>query len=185
MQLMRTHIKFHGPNHLGGCGPKVGPEGYSGSQTGHSTIAAAGQSMQQTSTILPHDGPDHLGFYSLQPAHSPTAAAAVGISGTVWPFLINPIDGAGLDDAPAGRSVPAPYMDVHGTRDSRVYPFLATMTHSYFSHLGAQPAANVLSWVPGGHHVPWGDENKAVQRPFVLAFLVGNMRLQGLRCPPL
>jgi hypothetical protein len=111
-------------------------------------------------------------------------SAAVGLSGCLWPFLINEIDGEGL----GSDFVPPPYFDVHGDRDERVYPFLATMTFNYLAgqRLHVAPARNRLSVVEGGEHVPWSVAVAAVQRPLILRFLVESMRLQNHQsCPPL
>jgi hypothetical protein len=67
---------------------------------------------------------------------SSTAAAAVPISGAVWPFFFNDID--------QSIEPPTPYLAVHGDADTRVYPFLATNSHRWFEYTGLEGAANRL-----------------------------------------
>ncbi len=108
-------------------------------------------------------------------------SAAVGVSGCLWQFLIN-------DDAPT----PAPWLDIHGTQDDRVFPFLAQLTHYYLQSLGVPEDQNLLAWVRDGGHVDvhtqgradtWGDEVKVVMRPKYISFAVHHMRLTGASCP--
>ena len=107
-------------------------------------------------------------------------SAAVGVSGCLWPFLI---DG----EAP----LPAPWLDIHGTQDSRVFPFLAELTHNYLNALGVPEERNLFATVPGGGHVDvrmegqvdtWGAAVKAVMRPEYVSFFVHHMRLSGATC---
>ncbi len=108
-------------------------------------------------------------------------SAAVGVSGCLWQFLI-------ADDVP----VPAPWLDIHGTQDDRVFPFLAELTHDYLRSLGVPEEQNLLAWVRDGGHVDvhvqgradtWGDEVKSVMRPKYMSFVVHHMRLTGASCP--
>lgn len=108
-------------------------------------------------------------------------SAAVGVSGCLWQFLI-------ADDLPP----PPPWLDIHGTQDDRVFPFLAELTHDYLQSLGVPEEQNLLAWVRDGGHVDvrvegrvdtWGDEVKAVMRPKYISFAVHHMRLTGASCP--
>ena len=107
-------------------------------------------------------------------------SAAVGVSGCMWQFLID-------RDAP----LPAPWLDIHGTQDDRVFPFLAELTHDYLRAIGVQPEHNLLAIVPDGGHVDvrvagradtWGAAVKAVMRPKYVSFLVHHMRLSEATC---
>ena len=107
-------------------------------------------------------------------------SAAVGVSGCMWQFLID-------RDAP----LPAPWLDIHGTQDSRVFPFLAELTHNYLNALGVPEERNLFATVPGGGHVDvrmegqvdtWGAAVQAVMRPKYVSFFVHHMRLSGATC---
>lgn len=107
--------------------------------------------------------------------------AAVGISGCVWPFLM---------DTDFART-PTPWLNVHGDADVVVMPFLAAVTHTVMRSFGATAVQNRLAWIPGGLHVPWGQnarkekgpDARDFMRPRILAFLVQVMQLDGHTCP--
>lgn len=62
------------------------------------------------------------------PLPPPELAAAVGISGCVWPFILN---GQRHQSGGQDQPLPAPWFDVHGDQDDRVFPFLPRVTHDY------------------------------------------------------
>ena len=72
---------------------------------------------------------------------SSKVAAAVGISGCLWPFFLNSADAPSAVTAQTA----VPFFDVHGDEDGRVYPFLAAFTSRYLGHLGVAPAKNRLA----------------------------------------
>ena len=80
----------------------------------------------------------------------------------------------------------APYFDVHGSADDRVYPFLARMTYNYLKSIGVAPSRNRLAIVEGGGHVCWGDEPalnaqaRRTLRPHLTAWLVDALELSEL-----
>ena len=39
---------------------------------------------------------------------------------------------------------PAPWLDVHGTQDDRLFPFLATLTHDYLASIEMPASTNLL-----------------------------------------
>ena len=108
-------------------------------------------------------------------------SAAVGLSGCLWKFLIN-------GDIPE----PPPWLDIHGTQDDRVFPFLAETTYDYFRSLGIPDSQNLLAWVRNAGHVDvnvegrenlWGPKVQDVMRPKYVSFIVHHMRLTGASCP--
>ncbi|CAJ1409128.1 unnamed protein product [Effrenium voratum] len=110
------------------------------------------------------------------PGYPSNVSAAVGISSTMWPFLVG---------APSNqqRNV-TPWFNVHGQMDNVVFPFLAVMTHTYLLARGMPEFVNRIVWVPGGVHVPWGPgaelDVSAQLRPVVMNFLTEVMDLQKL-----
>jgi alpha/beta superfamily hydrolase len=110
-------------------------------------------------------------------------SAAVGISGCVWPFLLPT---RFQEKAP----LPAPWMDVHGDQDDRVFMFLAEYSARFLRHMGLAPDNNILAVVDGGGHVDvnagvkgsietWGQMVRDSMRPKYTAFLVRTMKLEG------
>ena len=114
------------------------------------------------------------------PGPSSNVSAAIGLSGTIWPFLLKKEDSSMPPDAIA------PYFDVHGSADDRVYPFLARMTYNYLKSIGVAPSRNRLAIVEGGGHVCWGDEPalnaqaRRTLRPHLTAWLVDALGLSEL-----
>ena len=109
-------------------------------------------------------------------------SAAVGLSGCLWKFLIN-------DDP---TTLPPPWLDIHGSQDDRVFPFLAETTYDYLRSLGVPDSQNLLAWVREAGHVDvgvegredvWGAEVQEVMRPKYVSFIVHHMRLAGASCP--
>ena len=80
-----------------------------------------------------------------------SVAAAVGISGCAWPFLIQHTLPVGARDREA--LLPTPWFDVHGEQDDRVFEFLTRMTAVYLQHRGASAEDNLLATVPTAGHV--------------------------------
>ena len=120
--------------------------------------------------VAPEGNSGNAGFSS-------RAAAAVPISGAVWPFFFNSVD--------QSFEPPTPYFAVHGDVDTRVYPFLATLSYRWFNYAGLEGAANRLVMVQGGGHVPWQGSchTKACQemntrdrlRPVIMSWLAQQM----------
>ena len=76
----------------------------------------------------------------------------------------------------------APWFDVHGSADLRVFPFLAYATQHLLKARGLANDANELAIVPGGGHVPWAKEQKDLLRPYIQAFLVKHLDLEAYPC---
>lgn len=141
-------------------------------------IAAASMSFVHPIAVNSSSaGADTGGTYA-----SPKLRAAVGVSGCIWPFVVTP--------SSRRRESPAPWLDVHGDQDDRVFPFLARVTYDYLKAHNAQPAHNHLAIVPGGGHVDvrdgrvqtWGATVKDVMRPKISTFLVDALNLQSHLC---
>lgn len=103
--------------------------------------------------------------------------AAVGLSGCIWPFL--------LTDTENHKWRYTPWFDVHGSHDTIVFGFLASVTYTFLESLGASPASNRLAWVPGAGHVPWSEDVRRVLRPQIQAFLMKALKLEddAMDCP--
>ncbi|CAE8683600.1 unnamed protein product, partial [Polarella glacialis] len=102
------------------------------------------------------------------PGYPSKIAAAVGISGCLWPFLLH---------SPRNLQ-PTPWFDVHGDQDAVVFPFLAAVTHTYLREtLGVPEVANQLAWIKGAKHVPWSSDVQRVLRPKIQAFLTTALKL--------
>eukprot|EP00747_Dinoflagellata_sp_TGD_P167654 gnl/TRDRNA2_/TRDRNA2_192411_c0_seq1.p1 gnl/TRDRNA2_/TRDRNA2_192411_c0~~gnl/TRDRNA2_/TRDRNA2_192411_c0_seq1.p1 ORF type:complete len:602 (+),score=83.50 gnl/TRDRNA2_/TRDRNA2_192411_c0_seq1:89-1807(+) len=110
-------------------------------------------------------------------------SAAIGMSGSVWPFLVH---------STGPFRPPAPYFDMHGDQDILVFFFLAQMTQRYLGSLGMDSTSNRLAIVPGAGHLPFdgwatpvppGDTpTRIVLRPHIHAFLVDKMGLTEHPC---
>ena len=111
-----------------------------------------------------------------------TVAAAVGISGCIWPFMLNASGPAPPRSARNGSEELVPWLDVHGDADLRVFPFLAYMTYNLLRALGLQASSNELVIVPGGGHVPWAPKTRDLIRPFIQAFVVKHLELEAHAC---
>jgi len=139
---------------------------------------SAGAIIAATMNSVPEEG------HSGSSGYSSNVTASVGISGTLWPFLL-----AGGGDR-REQAASTPWLDVHGDRDLLVPSFLAPMTYLFRRAWGAPAAANRLLWVPGGGHEPWTQparpgeqEPRALMRPHIQAFLVQWLGLAGKSCP--
>eukprot|EP00930_Biecheleria_cincta_P056710 TRINITY_DN42783_c0_g1_i1.p1 TRINITY_DN42783_c0_g1~~TRINITY_DN42783_c0_g1_i1.p1 ORF type:complete len:487 (+),score=40.16 TRINITY_DN42783_c0_g1_i1:28-1461(+) len=117
------------------------------------------------------------------PGFSSDVAAHVGLSGCLWPFLLL---GAGGKNA---LSKHTPWFNVHGTHDTKVFPFLAQITYHFFRIHGYPSSNNVLAWIPGGEHEAWreatetgGQPPRHALRKHIMSFLVQSLKLQERRC---
>jgi len=139
---------------------------------------SAGAITAATMNSVPEEG------HSGSAGYPSNVTVSVGISGTLWPFLL-----AGGGDR-RERAARTPWLDVHGDRDLLVPSFLAPMTYVFRRAWGAPGDANRLLWVPGGGHEPWTQparpgeqEPRALMRPHIQAFLVQWLGLMGKPCP--
>lgn len=125
------------------------------------------------------------------PINNSRVSARVGISGTIWPFLLTRDHSRTVQQPDM-----VPWFDIHGEQDLIVPPFMAKMTHLYLEAKGWKASNNRLEWVRGGGHVPWlpwygshvpsgaptGLEPRRFLEPHIVMYLVKSLGLGELLC---